>query len=497
MKSVPGAPGDLEGSLDVRIISGRPFVFVESVQIGQDYVVPTLFKVDLEDDQAQIVVRGDKDTNDWLVDQSGAPVAMTEFDPETRWWALKVRRGGDWSIVMTRTAPLGGPAIMGLGRDGRSILMTDNDSREEQDGLHELEPEAKDWGPLFGAGEDEDYIFDPLTRALLGVHAVVGNDDRYMFFDKDDQARWDGTAKAFPGDRLLLQSLSADHKRMVVLDDSPTEGPAYYLVDIDAKSATPIGAEYASVGRGDVAPTQPIAFRAADGLNLSGYLTLPLGKAAKALPLIVFPHGGPAARDEPGFDWWVQAIASQGYAVLQVNFRGSDGFGWTFQQKGFGQWGRKMQTDLSDGVRFLAAQGTIDPQRVCIVGASYGGYAAMAGVTLDPGVYRCAVAVSGISDVRRFIDWSEGPWSPWGGRLSDPTVQRYWDQYMGVTRQTDPVLAQISPIDHVNAIQAPLLLIHGRDDATVPFEQSQLMADALNAPASRSTSSSSSTRTTT
>ncbi|MEJ0066531.1 MAG: prolyl oligopeptidase family serine peptidase [Caulobacteraceae bacterium] len=192
------------------------------------------------------------------------------------------------------------------------------------------------------------------------------------------------------------------------------------------------------------------------------------------MPLVVFPHGGPAARDEPGFDWWAQAMASRGYAVLQVNYRGSDGFGWKFMSAGFGEWGGKMQTDLSDGVRYLAAQGTIDPARVCIVGASYGGYAALAGATIDTGVYRCAVDVSGPSDLAKLISWD----SQREGRQG-VGVERYWDRYMGAKGQGDPHLAAISPADHADKVSTPILIIHGKDDTVVPFEQSQMMADAL------------------
>ena len=142
-----------------------------------------------------------------------------------------------------------------------------------------------------------------------------------------------------------------------------------------------------------------------------------------------------------------------------------------FIEAGFGQWGRKMQTDLSDGVRYLAKQGVVDPARVCIVGGSYGGYAALAGVTLDPGVYRCAVSVAGISDLRRFRRWSGDKYLSWS--------ERYWDRFMGTADQNDPALLAISPIEHVSAVTVPVLLIHGRDDTVVPFEQSDVMLSAL------------------
>lgn len=186
--------------------------------------------------------------------------------------------------------------------------------------------------------------------------------------------------------------------------------------------------------------------------------------------MIVLPHGGPASADTLHFDWWSQALAAQGYAVLQPNFRGSI-LDSRFLEAGFGEWGRKMQTDLSDGVRYLANQGIIDPKRVCIVGASYGGYAALAGVSVETGVYPCAVSVAGISDLRRFRKWT----------IANEVgiSQRYWDRFIGTADQHDPALLAISPIEHVAAVSVPVLLIHGRDDTVVPYEQSDVMLSAL------------------
>jgi dipeptidyl aminopeptidase/acylaminoacyl peptidase len=247
----------------------------------------------------------------------------------------------------------------------------------------------------------------------------------------------------------------------------PKDGYVYALYDWYSHHATILGRVYEGVTA--AAEMQAISYPAADGLTIPGFLTLPAG-SGKDLPLIVLPHGGPAYADTLDFDWWSQALAAQGYAVLQPNFRGSI-LNSNFLQAGFGEWGRKMQTDLSDGVRYLARQGTIDPKRVCIVGASYGGYAALAGVSIESGVYRCAVSVAGISDLRRFRKWTIA------NQMGHS--QRYWDRFMGTADQNDPALIAISPIEHIAAVTVPVLLIHGRDDTVVPFEQSDVMLSAL------------------
>jgi dipeptidyl aminopeptidase/acylaminoacyl peptidase len=233
-----------------------------------------------------------------------------------------------------------------------------------------------------------------------------------------------------------------------------------------------IGPAYEGIKPDDLADVAVAAYPAKDGMKINAFLTLPIGREPKNLPLIVLPHGGPAARDDAGYDWWAQALASRGYAVLQPQFRGSGGFDWSLEAAGFGEYGRKMQSDLSDGVRALAGKGYIDPKRVCIVGASYGGYAALAGVTIEQGVYRCAVAVAGVADMRKMV----GDGLVAANRNS--TV-RYWDRFVGAKNPTDPVYDQISPVRHAAQASAPILLIHGRDDTVVPFEESVRMEAAL------------------
>ena len=271
----------------------------------------------------------------------------------------------------------------------------------------------------------------------------------------------------FSGEQVEFISASADFSKILVQVNGVSHGFAYLLVDMRTMRAELIDSVYNGIEF--ALDVQRINYVAADGLEIPAYLTLPRGKPPKNLPLIVFPHGGPHARDTAQFDWWAQAMAAQGYLVLQPNYRGSS-VSHSHFEKGFGEFGRKMQTDLSDGVRYLVAQGMADPGRVCIVGGSYGGYAALAGVTLDPGVYRCAVSVGGISDLHLMLEEVD----PYADR-----ERRYWNRYMGVSGPSDPLLQQISPIKHVDAITVPVLLIHGRDDTVVQFKQSKVMYDAM------------------
>jgi dipeptidyl aminopeptidase/acylaminoacyl peptidase len=249
------------------------------------------------------------------------------------------------------------------------------------------------------------------------------------------------------------------------------DGYRYELIDWEPVHAQALGDVYA--GLDAIAEVRTIRYRAADGLEIPAQLTLPRDRPERALPLILLAHDGPALVAANRFDWWAQALAAQGYAVLQPNFRGSD-LGRQFIEAGYNEWGRKMQSDLSDGVQYLSQQGVVDPKRVCIAGRGYGGYAALAGVTLQNGIYRCAVSVGGISELDEFIRWTADH-----SLRGDNLAVRNWDRYLGASGPRDPALRVLSPNDHVAAVSVPVLLVHGRDDTVVPYDQSADMAKAL------------------
>ena len=324
--------------------------------------------------------------------------------------------------------------------------------------------------------------YDPETA--LAVMAIVdGKDDAPEFFAPVLGASFEKARKALAGRRPTLMAWSADFNRLVVLTQGNGDSGTYWLVDIKAGRADILGDVHPAVAEGDVNPIRMFSYKAEDGLALEGPLTLPKGPdpfkhpPAAGFPLVVMPHDGPTSHDVVGFGWMAQALASHGYVVLQPNYRGSDGYGDALRNAGFGEFGRKMQTDISDGARALAALKVVDPKRVCILGiGGYAGYAALAGVTVQHGQYRCAIAVSALAKPGAM----SGEWY-WSRRWSART--RYWSKYLGLdgSPNASSVLNGLSPLSQAHNDTAPVLVAYGRLDSRIENAQSIQMKEALQA----------------
>ena len=434
------------------------------------WVVPDLYKVDLDTGDIHLVTFGESYLHGWLVSPDGRVVARSLYDQRYQDW--QIRTGAlNGTTLLRGSGRYGGAAILGFGRTPDTLLLEVDDA----DGGDKIVETPLAGGParLTMDGESvRGLLTDPVTHLWIGVR---NEDDRQdaTLFAAPTAARLNAVMEAFAGHRPRLVSYSADFNKVIILTDGENDAGTYWIVDVAKQSADRLGGRYPAIDSDFVGPVRMIDWKAADGLALQGVLTLPPGRPAKALPVVIMPHGGPLARDYADFDYWAQAFASRGYAVLQPNFRGSGGYGAALRDAGKGQWGRKMQTDVSDGLAELARQGIVDPKRACIVGWSYGGYAALAGVTVQQGLYRCAVSMAGVSDLGGLIDY--------GGDNDDNAPTRYWKDYMGVKSWSERELNDISPIKLAARADAPILLIHGDDDTVVPLQQSQDMAKALTA----------------
>ncbi len=457
----------VSGTAAVREVGGVTTLFVPGLYVTRQ-TLPGLFEYSVAARHIKLIAKGDEPSTTWLVDGAGRIAAEFVYRDERKVWELRSRQHDRLTVSAGGNAAIDVPSMLGFDVSGDSILVQFIENGDPV--WKPLLLKDGSWGaPLEKGAAFRSVIEDRTTGRIIGGVKDI-DDSHYVFFDAELQAHWNAILRAFPDERVDLVSHSDDFTKVIVRVFGVKDGYVYALFDWYTHQSVILGQAYQGVVPAEV---RRVSYRAADGMVIPGYLTLPRGAVDKDLPLIVMPHGGPAVADTLRFDWWAQAFAAQGYAVLQPNYRGSY-LNYRFAASGFGEWGRKMQTDLSDGVRYLAQQGIIDPKRVCIVGGSYGGYAALAGVTLDPGVYRCAISVAGVSDLKRMLNWTN-----YSIGHGDNRTQRYWDRFMGVSGPSDPLLKAISPIEHVNAVTAPVLLIHGKDDTVVPYEQSDVMADAL------------------
>jgi dipeptidyl aminopeptidase/acylaminoacyl peptidase len=306
------------------------------------------------------------------------------------------------------------------------------------------------------------------TGALDAID-YVDDRDRVFWIDpamKAIQARLD---KALPGMINRIESRDASNRLMVVHSSSASDPGSYYVFDSAKRELREFAKPYAALDGATLAPVTSVHYAARDGLSIPAYLTLSVGRPGKNLPLIVLPHGGPFLRDKWEYSDWVQFLANRGYAVLQPNYRGSTGYGKAFVDAATGEWGRKMQDDLDDGVHWLAGQGTIDPKRVCIMGGSYGGYAAMWAAVRNPDIYRCAISFAGISDMGAMLR-HDATWT------SATRYTRDWRQRVGAKGQD---MESVSALPRAAEIRIPILIAHGKKDHTVPVSQSIHLHEAL------------------
>ncbi len=307
--------------------------------------------------------------------------------------------------------------------------------------------------------------------AVLGMNYITEG-PATRWFDRNLVSVQEGIDKILPKTFNLIASQSDDEKRFIVLAISDTDPGTYYLLDL--RSGKPALYQLAKrcpgLPVGQMVPMRPIQYRARDGEEIHGFLTLPAGKTSK-LPLVVMPHGGPNVRDVWIYDGWVQFLASRGYAVLQMNYRGSPGYGTDFYEKGRQQIGRAIQTDIDDGARWAIARGIADPARVGIFGASYGGYSALFALGRSPDLYRCGISFAGPSDWKQIVTEDRGD--------EYKIASLYWREWVADPASGSSLLESISPYYFADRITAPLLIAQGEDDKVVPPEQSHKMAEAL------------------
>ncbi len=434
--------------------------------------VYSLYEVDTRTGKGRLIESGNSFTDGWVVDARGAALARTDWNPKSEQFSVLAKAGNGWREIL-HEEHRGERTVHGLTADETALLI----SGTNEQGAERLEALPLDGSPRKVLLEESSasiaYVLrDRFSRAPVGV-MLGGQDATVRWLDPEAEKQAQKVMAAFPGKKVAVYSRSEDNQRVVAEVQGPSSPPVYYLVDFAAKKADIVGEAYPALANVKLGEVRMLTYKARDGADVPAYLTLPPNSTGKNLPLVVLPHGGPEARDEYRFDWLAQFFATRGYAVLQPQFRGSTGFGEAWRKAGYSQWGLLMQDDVTDGLKAMIDQGIADSKRVCIVGWSYGGYAALAGAAFTPDLYRCVVSINGVSDLPQMLSYEFQRAAD--GEESGSVA--YWRSHIGAA--TDRAVVEKSPARAAAQVKAPVLLLTATNDTVVPCLQSEMMARAL------------------
>jgi dipeptidyl aminopeptidase/acylaminoacyl peptidase len=362
-------------------------------------------------------------------------------------------------------------APLGFNVDG-SVAYLQSSRASGPDAIESFDPVTRERSEIFRHSRvDPASVIESFDgRAVLGVALRTPRREAHFFVQGSAEEKlWRSLSAAFEGQDVEISSVSADGRWAVVQTRSDRNPGDFYMFDREAKRASHIGSRAAGIDPDALGETRALQVKARDGMELEALLTLPPGTDGRGLPLVVHPHGGPFdVRDIFGYDPQVQILATRGYAVLQVNFRGSGGYGRSFMLAGYRQWGRAMQDDLTDATRYVIEQGIADPERICTFGASYGGYASLMAVAKEPDLYACAVGYVGVYDLPMMYKNGDIPQRGSG--------KNYLKDAVG-----SEGLEETSPARLAANITAPVLLVAGGADERTPIEQTYAMERALKA----------------
>ena len=423
-----------------------------------------VFKVDLRNNKFDKQFVNKYEVSSWYADHTGFVSMGVGYDKDTRSIWYREREQDNFELLHTRVIFEGETFWPVSLADGKAIVLSDHELGRQA--LWQYDIKTGEFETLLFAADDFDVshaILDPAKRRVVGA-GYYDHFEKRHYFDAADAKNHQLVRQSFPQFETFVVSRSRDASRMIVQaqrDNSPTK---FFWLDSKAQKAGAWFSQFPELEGQTLTPVTPFEFAARDGLQIRGYLTLPARADGAQPPLVVYPHGGPHSRDYQYFDPMVQLFANRGYAVLQVNFRGSEGFGSHFEASGYRQWGSKMQDDVYDAIAWLKAQDIVDAERACVVGGSYGGYVALTAAFQKPDEFACFVSMAGISDLPAQV-------------LADSayeTAQIAAYKAIGDISDAEQKhqLYLNSPIRHISKLRRPILLIHGDRDTQVRVTQS-------------------------
>lgn len=432
---------------------------------------PDVYKLDVYTGRRELIEGSIYGIRHWMADRRGV-VRLGMAVEGTMVHILVKPVGQDRWLTLKKYDALREPPMVPLGFDEDPNTLFVEQPLEGRTAVYSINLAAPHLPPALRASHasydiEGGLIYSSWLKQVVGVqyHADVSEN---IYWNPEAKQLQAGIDLALSGRMNEIQDSSRNGRRHIVVSSHATQPPQWYLYDEDLNRLTLMVDAYPKLVPTELVAPMPVRLKARDGTVLHGYVTRP-AHAQQPGPLIVLPHGGPASRDVLDFDYWTQFLVSRGWTVLQVNFRGSSGYGEKFVQAGFKRWGLEMQDDLTDAARYAIGQGIADPERICIVGGSYGGYAALMGVVKTPELFRCAVSFAGVSDLRSLLE----------------ERRQFLGYELGAERQLGSLwsdrdrLKATSPVNHADRIRTPLLIVHGAEDRVVPVEQSREMVEAL------------------
>ncbi|WP_440905892.1 alpha/beta fold hydrolase [Catenovulum sp. SX2] len=436
-----------------------------------------LMKVPLNSRRSpRTVERGDEHTIDYLLNLKGEVIVKEKYNQITNQHTI-ISIDGDKEVeIYSEIKPLERLSVVGTTPDAQYVVVAGINSQTNRESMFKLSLKDGSFAGELLAKKDKDveYALMDINRVIYGVR-YAGFEPSYQFIDGELNKRVNTALKQLQGYSVGIESWTDDWSKIVILAEGNNSPGDYYLLGQTGQLSF-IASQRPNIKPEEINPVIEYSYKAQDGLNIPALLTTPVKHAQtmKNMPAIVLPHGGPQSHDKKGFDWLAQALASQGYAVIQPQYRGSDGFGYDFVEAGFGQWGQKMVTDITDSIAPLVKQQIIDPDKICIVGASYGGYAALAAAAKSSSQFKCVVSINGVTDLNYLFYIEVKHYGKYTASLD------YLERLVGKSRKDTNYLDSISPTGLAKEYTMPILLLHGRNDDVVEVEHSRRLRDALN-----------------
>ena len=429
-----------------------------------------VYKANLATGKMDMIAQNPGSAEGWMIDHAGHVRGCTQSDGVNVSMLYRDGAEGPFRKLFT-TSFKEQVGFQGFSADNKMLYVTSNRGRDKS-AAFEFDPATAKEGKLIYENPDVDVSGLSFSEVDKKVIAVQYEDDKARTkWLTDDFVKFDQEVKAAIGSEdYVIASSDKAERHFIVQSYGDRTGGTIYAFDRTTGKAEKLADRMPWLKTEELAVMKPIEYKSRDGMTIHGYLTLPNGMEAKNLPVVVNPHGGPWARDGWGFNSEGQFLANRGYAVLQMNFRGSTGYGRKFWEASFKQWGRTMQNDITDGVEWLKKEGIADPKRIAIYGGSYGGYATLAGVTFTPDLYACGVDYVGVSNMFTFMK----------------TIPPYWKPFMammyemaGDPKKDSVMLAEVSPALHVDKIKVPLFVAQGKNDPRVNINESDQIVNNL------------------